>query len=60
MKIVAVLVFAISGLALAVQPMNPEIRAATAPQKDNRNLKYLHNVPLAKSYEEIKKEHESS
>lgn len=40
MKVAALIALAMSGLAMAVN----------APQKDNRNLKYVHNLPLAKSF----------
>lgn len=60
MKVFAFIVLAISALALAGEQHNPEGRAAHVPVKDNRNLKYIHNVPLAKSPEDVKKENESS
>ncbi|KAG6007609.1 hypothetical protein E4U54_008805 [Claviceps lovelessii] len=46
MKITAV-ILAITGLALAVEQNNPVAREAEVPYKDNRNLVYADNVPMA-------------
>lgn len=58
MKVAAFVVLAISTVALAADQHVPEARAAHVPVKDNRNLKYSHNVPLAKSPEDVKIENE--
>ncbi|KAG6006880.1 hypothetical protein E4U21_006599 [Claviceps maximensis] len=46
MNISAVLLLAISGLALAVEQNDPIVRNAQIPQKDNRNLRYVNDLPV--------------
>ncbi|KAG6300455.1 hypothetical protein E4U45_003962 [Claviceps purpurea] len=47
MKIAAAILLAISGLCLAVEQSNLVDRSAEVYQKDNRNLKYVNNIPLS-------------
>ncbi|GAB0136452.1 hypothetical protein EsDP_00004752, partial [Epichloe bromicola] len=50
MKVAALVALAMSGLAMSGLAMSGLAMAVNAPQKDNRNLKYVHNLPLAKSF----------
>jgi hypothetical protein len=59
MKVFAFVVLAISGLAIAAEQQQPQARAAHAYQKDNRNLKYANNLPVAKTPAQVKIENES-
>ncbi|KAG5982565.1 hypothetical protein E4U55_001712 [Claviceps digitariae] len=51
MKFLAAIVLAISGLALAAEQNNPVARDAGIPQKDNRNLRYENDLPVAMASE---------
>ncbi|KAG5952840.1 hypothetical protein E4U53_007772 [Claviceps sorghi] len=52
MKIFAAIVLAISGLALAVEQNNPVARDIDLPSKDNRNLRYANDLPVAMAAEQ--------
>lgn len=60
MKAATIVILAISGFAIAATHQAPGAREAPAPVKDNRNLKYVHNVPMAKTLEQVEAENESS
>lgn len=52
--------FASFGLAIAGQQKEPEARAANAYTKDNHNLKYVNNIPMDKTSEQVKIENKQS
>lgn len=58
MKVAAVILLAVSGLAIAAEQHVHGARDASHPKKDNRNLKYAHNLPLAKTPAQVKIENE--
>ncbi|KZZ88175.1 hypothetical protein AAL_08157 [Moelleriella libera RCEF 2490] len=58
MKVAALVMLAIAGCTIAAEENQASVRDTNrVPRKDNRNLVYVHNVPLAKSLEDVRREH---